>query len=625
MFKKNPLSLLVFIVVYVLLSCSPSPTSEELDPEKEPTPFNHPAKWSEEAIWYQIFVERFRNGDKNNDPTIKNMEGSWFDPFPETWSPTDWGHDWYSQEDWAVSTGLEFYRTVQMRRYGGDFQGVLDKVPYLKELGITAIYFNPINDAPSLHKFDARNYRHADVNFGPDPLGDVEIINSEIPEDPTTWKLTAADKQFFDLVDELHANDIKVVVDFSWNHTGKEFWAFKDVVENQEKSNYKDWYEIKSFDDPSTPENEFEYDGWLGVATLPDIKKIRETQKRPGHPYEGNMVEAPKQHIFNVAKKWMDPNGDGDTSDGIDGMRLDVAEHVPLGFWRDFRKHVRSINPDFYLVGENWWTSWPDTLMDPKPWVKGDIFDAVMHYQWYKPARSYFHLSEKNQNPEKFAFSMDSVFNSYPDYTKKAMMNLGASHDSPRMATSLANRTKYKYNANPKANGLYNIGPPLDSDYNLMKLFLFHQFTWIGSPHIWMGDEIGMFGGDDPDNRKPLVWEDIAYDLEKNPSFTEIEYTHKPKVRKDIHDTYKQLASLRKNNRTLIHGSYRFQNIGNSLLAYERTTDDESFLVILNTSNIKKKVNIPLDYQQESIVYLLGRYKNQILNPLSGVILRKAK
>lgn len=616
-------SLSGIFLLLICYSCSDKTKTETPAVAKETTPFNEPPQWAQEAIWYQLFVERFRNGDDTNNPTLTNIEGSWFDPFPDSWAVTKWGHDWYAQEDWALTTGLEFYRTVQMRRYGGDFQGVMDKIQYLKDLGITAIYFNPINDAPSLHKFDARNYRHADVNFGPDPIGDNEIIKSETPDDPSTWKMTSADKLFFELVDQLHKNDIKVILDFSWNHTGSEFWAFKDVVKNQEKSLYKDWYEIESFDDPSTPENEFKYDGWLGVATLPDIKKIRETEKRPGHPYEGNMVQAPKRHIFNVAKKWMDPNGDGDVSDGIDGMRLDVAEHVPLGFWRDFRKHVRSINPDFYLVGENWWTSWPDTLMDPKPWVNGDIFDAVMHYHWYKPARSYFHLPDSEQIPSKFSFSMDSVFNSYPEYTKRAMMNLCASHDSPRFATSMSNRTKYKYNANPKANPKYNIGPPSDMDFNLVRLFLLHQFTWIGSPHIWMGDEMGMFGSDDPDNRKPLVWDDITFDKEVNPPFTEIKYSHHPKIRKDVFETYKNLAALRKENAALVNGTYQFINIGNNLVAYERILENENRLIILNTSDIKRKVNLPNEYSADNVVYIQGTYRNGILGVKSGVVLRK--
>ena len=156
---------LFVLLVFLFISCSNDSKSVEPAPAIVNTPFNEPPKWAQKAIWYQLFVERFRNGDDNNNPTLENIEGSWFDPFPESWAVTKWGHDWYSQEDWALTTGLEFYRTVQMRRYGGDFQGVMDKVDYLKDLGITAIYFNPINDAPSLHKFDARNYRHCRCEF----------------------------------------------------------------------------------------------------------------------------------------------------------------------------------------------------------------------------------------------------------------------------------------------------------------------------------------------------------------------------------------------------------------------------------------------------------------------------
>jgi cyclomaltodextrinase len=116
----------------------------------------------------------------------------------------------------------------------------------------------------------------------------------------------------------------------------------------------------------------------------------------------------------------MDPNGDGRFEDGIDGMRLDVAEHVPMGFWRDFRKFVRSVNPDFYLVGENWWTKWPDELMDPAPWVKGDVFDAVMHYQWFKEARSYFAEPNDKLTLTEFKDKMKTIFLKYPAYTQQA-------------------------------------------------------------------------------------------------------------------------------------------------------------------------------------------------------------
>ena len=611
----------VFIIsILGLLSCTDTTSVPVTDTST--LAYNEPPTWSKEAIWYQIFVERFRNGDVTNDQKLENVAGSLDDTYPDDWKTTDWGHDWYTQEDWAEKTGLDFYRTVQMRRVGGDLQGVKDKIPYLKELGITAIYFNPINDAPTLHKFDARNYRHVDVNFGPDPIGDNKIIANETPEDPSTWQLTAADKMFFELVDELHQNGIRTVVDFSWNHTGRNFWAFQDIIEKQEKSKYKDWFEITHFDNPDTEENEFEYEGWFGIKNLPDIKKHRKTEKRQGYPYEGDLYEAPKQHIFHVAKKYMDPNGDGDVSDGIDGMRLDVAEHVPMGFWRDFRKHVRGINPEFYLVGENWWTAWPDSLMDPAPWVEGDIFDAVMHYQWYKPARGYFVQSEDGRTLKGFQKAMDSVFQKYPVYTQKAMMNLAASHDSPRLASSIYNKNKYKKDAHARVPA-YDPGPPTEEAYRLMNLFTLHQFTWIGSPHIWMGDEMGMFGGDDPDNRKPLVWDDITFATEHSSPYSNRKYSIEPKARKDVYENYKALASIRKSNPELIHGSYTFHNVGNDILAYTRTYEDKECLIIVNPRNQAKEITLPAEYQNASTIYAIGAAQKDSIEAMSAIILKK--
>ena len=147
--------------------------------------------------------------------------------FPESWAITPWGQEWYKEDSWfADMEERDFYRGVQARRYGGDLQGVMDKLEYLAELGITAIYFNPLNDAPSLHKFDARNYRHIDRNFGPDPRGDAEIMAKEDPGNPDSWQWTAADQLFLDLIGACHERGIRVVVDYSWNHTGETFWRW---------------------------------------------------------------------------------------------------------------------------------------------------------------------------------------------------------------------------------------------------------------------------------------------------------------------------------------------------------------------------------------------------------------
>ncbi len=214
--------------------------------------------WSADAVWYQIFVERFRNGDPSNDPTAHDIEGFEPQPVPQGWAPTPWTQDWYRQEPWAKATSRDFYGTVQSRRYGGDLEGVLDRLDYLQHLGVTALYLNPINDAPSLHKYDARNYAHIDRNFGPDPRGDEARIATENPADPATWKWTAADSLFLTLVREVHRRGMRIIMDYSWNHTGTSFWAWRDVLKNQRNSRFADWYEIERFDDPATPDtNEF--------------------------------------------------------------------------------------------------------------------------------------------------------------------------------------------------------------------------------------------------------------------------------------------------------------------------------------------------------------------------------
>ncbi len=591
-------------------------------------PFEEPPSWAKEAVWYQIFVERFRNGDSKNNPTLKTCENSLIDSFPSEWSVTPWGHNWYAQESWAKTTGLDFYRTIQMRRYGGDLAGVEEKIPYLKDLGITAIYFNPINDAPSLHKYDARNYHHIDVTFGDDIEGDMKIMASENPNDPKTWKWTSADKKFLKLIEKLHANGIKVVMDYSWNHTGNNFWAFKDIVQNKENSDFKDWYHTDFIKNSVTGEIEFQYEGWYGIGTLPELKKINTHGKKAGLPYEGNLQEEVKRHIFDVCKRWMDPKSDGSCKGGIDGMRLDVAEHVPVGFWRDFRKYVRSINPEFYLVGENWWYQWPDELMDPAPWVKGDIFDAVMHYQWFKVARGYFAQPEDKLSLNEFKFKIDSVFQKYPTYTQQAMMNVGASHDAPRLLTSFYNKNKYKHLCKPQEDPSYKVQQPDAETYHRLKLYLLHQFTFVGAPHIWNGDEMGMTGADDPDCRKPLVWPDIQFDLETPSKFTGYVYEYQPTFDQNMFDFYKSLIQLRKSSKAFVYGSYEFLPLADdkNILAYMRQFENEKYLIVVNNNPLEQeilvsktqvKLKILLNYNQVELKTLSLK-----MSPFSGVVLK---
>jgi cyclomaltodextrinase len=552
--------------------------------------------WAGDVVWYQIFVERFRNGDTSNDPTPHDIEGVTDQPPPRDWKPTPWSQDWYRQEPWAKVSGKDFYTTVQSRRYGGDLQGIINRLDYLQDLGVTALFLNPINDAPSLHKYDARNYTHVDRNFGPDPRGDEAIMASENPADPATWKWTAADSLFLALVREVHRRGMRIIMDYSWNHTGITFWAWKDVLARQRESRFADWYAVERFDDPATRDtNEFRYRGWNDVPWLPEWRKVGRPAGKTHGPIEGNLVPGVRDQAFQVTRRWLDPNGDGDSSDGVDGFRLDVAEMVPLGFWRDYRRFVRSINPNAYLVGEVWWEKWPDKIWDPAPWLQGDVFDAVMNYRWYMPTRSFFAHATPAASASGYVASLDSFGKGIAPAHRKVMMNLPASHDTPRFGTSIYNPGRYKYHNSPREDPTYRIDRPDAATRRTQEMILVQQFTYIGAPHIWYGDEVGMWGADDPDERKPMVWADLRYEDEVVHPFG------RPRRRDPVvPDTallrvYRDLIALRKQNlRLLVDGKINWLTTDDQrgVLVYDRVLGDKRAIVAFNVSETPQDISL---------------------------------
>ncbi|MBK6904890.1 MAG: alpha-glucosidase C-terminal domain-containing protein [Saprospirales bacterium] len=585
---KNLLLLLPLLFLLTLLSCTPSPRPVEAP--------QVPA-WTQDAIWYQIFVERFRNGDTLNDPTPNDMLGGYPAYIPPSWKITPWGHDWYAPEPWHDDCKVEgFYARIQMRRFGGDLQGVLDKVDYIQALGVNAVYFNPLNDSPSMHKYDARNYTHIDRNFGPDPYADEILMDSETPWDPNTWHWTQADKLFLKVIEAFHQRGIRVILDYSWNHTGPPFWAMQDIRENGAASQFADWYHIKKYDDPATPEDEFDYEGWAGYKGMPVFNKTITPPEDKEMPFEGNLTsESLKQHIFDVSRRWLDPNGDGNPSDGIDGFRLDVAGEIPMGFWREYRQVVRAVNPEAYLLGEIWWLDWPDSLLDPKPFLEGDQFDAVMNYRWYKLARGLFAQAEPALKPSQFAHEIEAINHGIrPEYLG-AMMNMSASHDTERLSTSLYNKTRYKFEAKPGDNPDYKIEKPDARTLAEQKLFLLHQFTYLGAPQIWNGDEVGMWGADDPDCRKPMVWDDLSYEVERA-HFVAGKERPADTVRVDhqLLAYYKSLSAFRKDHPVLARGKLQFllADDENNTLAYRRSAPEEELVVVFNISEKPVSVTI---------------------------------
>ncbi len=584
-----------------------------------------PPSWAKEAVWYQIFVERFSNGDLKNDPGATDIS---IEPLglkaPPGWAITPWTKNWYEQEPWAVNAKLSFYEGLQYRRYGGDLQGVMDKLDYLQKLGINAIFLNPINDAPSLHKYDASSYHHVDTNFGPDPDADRAMMARENPNDPATWKWTSADRLFLKLIQEVHKRKMRIIMDFSWNHTGTRFWAWQDILKNGEKSAYKDWYAIKSFDNPSTASNEFSYAGWANVRSLPEIRKVDIKGHRiNGKPYEGNIHPAAKAHMMAVMRRWIAPNGDA--SKGIDGFRLDVAEQVGLGFWREFRNEVRAMKQDAYLVGEIWWEKWPDKMMDPLPYVKGDVFDAVMFYHPYRPARYFFAKTSTPIDAKAFRDSMNHHLNRLPPEVRSAMMNTTSSHDAPRLLSDFANPNKYKFKAKPNEDPKYVTGRPDDDEYARLRMYLVSLFTGVGAPQVWYGEEVGMWGGDDPDCRKPMWWNGMTFEGETRTNIQPVKGPTDPVgYNAKQFEWYKSLIQIRRNNPVLWGSKIEFLLAEGRHLAYARSDGKDEIIVVFNASDSRASIKIPRTGRYMDMLNVQTiNISNLSLDPQSAKILKR--
>lgn len=549
-------------------------------------------EWASGIVWYQIFPERFANGDSSNDPGAEKvfMNSNFV---PQGWTVTKWTSNWFSKTGWEKQYEGRSRHYIFERRYGGDIKGIIDHLDYLKDLGIGGIYLNPIFEAVSLHKYDGSTYHHIDVNFGPDPEGDRKIMESEIPDDPSTWKWTKADKLFLKLVSEIHKRGMRIVIDGVFNHTGLQFWAFRDIVKNGRNSRYKDWYEIKSFDDPSTSQDEFDYHGWWNVRTLPQFNRTK-----------NDLAAGPKQYIFNATRRWMDPDGDGNPSDGIDGWRLDVAREVPTGFWRDWSKLVKSINPHSIIIGELWELS-PDYISDH------GVFDALMNYNFAFTVNRFFVAEKTKISASEFISKLKEIDKNYPEKNLYILQNLVDSHDTERIASMIVNPDrKYDTDANEN-NPDYSPAKPSAADYEKLKLIAAFQMTYRGAPMIYYGDEAGMWGADDPHDRKPMIWGNLKYDdevIDSSSGFHTGFGRYKVEQNKDLLDFYKKIISIHDKNKALREGNIQFlySNDEKSTLAFKRTFEDETAIIVFNTGIQTDEFKIPLNFSKASYTELLS-------------------
>jgi len=299
--------------------------------------------WAKGRVFYQIFPERFRNGDPSNDP-----------PGVEKWE--------------AQPTSFNFF--------GGDLQGVIDGLGYMDTLGIEAIYFNPIFEATSSHKYNTEDYMKIDPHFG--------TLDT-----------------FRDLLERAHQRNICIILDGVFNHSGYEFWAFQDVVKNGRASKYVSWYTFYGF--PVVKDPKPNYECWWGFGDLPKLNT--------------NNPDV-REYIFSVDDFWA-------RQVGIDGWRLDVPNEVPHDFWREFRKVTKSISKDKYILGEIW--------DNGAQWLKGDEFDAVMNYRFRTALIDFF--ATGRTDPERFDEVLGVLRMDYPDAANDVMLNLIGSHDTERFLT----------------------------------------------------------------------------------------------------------------------------------------------------------------------------------------------
>tara|TARA_Y200000002_G_scaffold15922_2_gene12484 strand:+ start:1663 stop:3396 length:1734 start_codon:yes stop_codon:yes gene_type:complete len=548
-------------------------------------------QWALNTVWYQIFPERFSNGDKSNDPTRNSLVNS--DAVPSSWLVNNWESEWYSREDWEHEMSPYFHDTLLDRRYGGDLQGVIDRLDYLQDLGINGIYFNPLFYAPSLHKYDATSFHHIDPHFGPDPDGDKQLIKTE-STNPLSWKWTSADKLFLKLLREAKKRGIRVIIDGVWNHTGRDFFAFKDLRNYSQKSRFSTWYKITKFDDPKTARNEFIYRGWNGYHSLPEF-----SDNLAG----SNLAKGPKNYIFNVTKRWMDPNNDGDPEDGVDGWRLDVAEEIPYGFWREWHEHVRSINPQAFTVAEIWGPS--------AVFIRENHFSAAMNYNGFAiPVKGW--LIDAKISTQEFMQRLEKSLDHRPIEIALAMQNLVDSHDTQRVASAIVNRNTYKnykdansydydnsLRVSSRSPGYINTAPDTISR-KIWKLVALFQVTYIGSPMLYYGTELGMFGADDPEDRMPAKWHDV--DIE-------------------IQNFYRSILNLRQSSKALQKGNFRLIEVNNNddVLIFERYTNEEVNLVVINRGNQNYNINNYVNNMKLIYSTLAGNSHEKLL-PLSASV-----
>lgn len=503
-------------------------------------------KWAKGAVMYQIYVDRFYNGDPSNDVLTSEYEyiGD------KTVKVEDWGK-------YPAAMGVREF-------YGGDLQGVLDKMDYLEGLGIDVIYFNPLFVSPSNHKYDIQDYDNIDPHVGKIVSDEGELLNCDQREnrfasryiDRVTNKknLDASNELFARVVEEAHKRGMKVILDGVFNHCGSfNKWMDKErIYENAQgydkgayicrESPYHDYFQFNN--ENAWPYNT-SYDGWWGHDTLPKLN------------YEKSKELF--DYVMYIAAKWVSPPYN------VDGWRLDVAAdlgHSPEFnhyFWKEFRRAVRNANPNAIVLAEHYGS--------PRDWLNGKEWDTVMNYDAFMEPVTWFltgmqkhsddYRGDLYGNADSFIGAMEHHMASFTMPSLQIAMNELSNHDHSRFLT----RTNKKVG---RTNTLGAEAANEGVNKAVMREAVVIQMTWPGAPTIYYGDEAGVCGFTDPDNRRTYPWGHEDQEL--------IQF-------------HREMIRIHKENPEILTGSFKYVDHDYNIISYGRFNRKSAIVVLVNNND----------------------------------------
>lgn len=513
----------------------------------------HTPAWAKGAVMYQIFVDRFYNGDSSND--VVDREYSYIG------EPVTRVKDWNKM---PASMGVREF-------YGGDLKGIWEKLDYLQDLGVEVLYLNPIFVSPSNHKYDTQDYDYVDPHYGVItkdggevlPEGDLDNSHAEryIQRVVNKENLEASNAFFASFVEEVHKRGMKVILDGVFNHCGSfNKWLDREKIYDRdasyekgafltEDSPYHDFFHF--YPDGSWPDNTH-YDSWWGNDTLPKLN------------YEES--EKLASYVMRIAKKWVSEPYN------VDGWRLDVAadlghsEDYNHGFWRKFRESVKKANPEAIILAEHYG--------DPSPWLDGSQWDTVMNYDAFMEPVSWF-LTGMEKHSDMAAPDMigdaSAFFGAMTDYgarftmpSAQVAMNELSNHDHSRFLTRTNKKVGRTAFAGPRA-------ADMGVNTAVMRQAVVMQMTWVGAPTLYYGDEAGVCGWTDPDNRRSYPW-----GREDN----ELIRFHKEMIR--IHRDYQVFKT----------GSMLYLHGENGLIVYGRFQGEEKAVIAVQTGGTQREIQV---------------------------------